>query len=353
MLAAVALAVASCSSDDGAQPTVPSSSTTTPAPATTPITPTTSATSTSTSTTKTTGTTTAPTTVATTTTTVEPECDVDVADAILDSTIELARLEAGGAWSTDSEGIAFDDRTDSAEGFKRMVAYGCTLRLAQRTDSGAERLALIGWNELRHALVIQATDAPSEPYEPAVVFQLFIDQPYGEWLKDQFVWAATMAGGESIIIGTHDASAGLTAKSWQSEIPPFDDLPVTLESEQYGIDVLVDIGARNVSVAEPASYGYPIGSLQLHTPMALIAFAVIGPADSFDPMVPIVPDGETTHHTVDGVTIRLTSGKELGRTDLYETGWSCGDHAWRLYSSNGTPDELLEFTGVLVRSLDC
>ena len=125
----------------------------------------------------------------------EPECDIDAAAAILDSTIELARLEAGGAWSTDSEGIAFDDRTDTAEGFKRMVAYGCTLRLAQRTDSGAERLALIGWNELRHALVIQATDAPSDPYRTDVLFQLFLEQPYGELLENQSVWAATHGRG--------------------------------------------------------------------------------------------------------------------------------------------------------------
>ena len=51
--------------------------------------------------------------------------------------------------------------------------------------------------------------------------------------------------------------------------------------------------------------------------------------------------------------MRLTSGKELDLFDLYETGWSCGDHAWRLYSSYGTPEELLEFTELLVRSLDC
>jgi hypothetical protein len=356
VLVAVALATASCSSHDDARPTVPTTSDTTEtssAPATTTITSTTSEASTSTSPTSTTDTSTVPTTEPPTSTTLEPECDVDAATAILDSTIELARLSPGGPWSGDTDEVAFDERTDSAEGFARMVAYGCTLRLAQRTDSGAERLALIGWNERRHVLVIQATDAPSEPYRTDVLFQLFLEQPYGELLEDQSVWAAAMAGGESIIIGTHDASAGLTAKSWQSEIPPFDDLPVTLESEQYGIDALVEIGARNVSVAEPASYGYPIGTLQFHTPIALIAFAVIGPADSFDPMVPIVPDGTSSYQTIDGVEVRLTTGKELDQFDLYETGWSCGDHAWRLYSSNGTPDELLEFTGVLVRSLDC
>ena len=282
-----------------------------------------------------------------------PGCEVEQAAAILDATVELARLSPGGPWSGDTDGVAFDERTDSAEGFAGMVAYECTLRLAQRTDTGAERLALIGWNELRHVLVIQANDPPTRPYRADVLFQLLLEQTYGEWLEDQFVWAATMVGGESIVIGTRDASTGLTAKSWQSEIPPFEDLPITLESEQFGIDALVTVGARNVSVAEPAPYGYPIGTLQLHTPMSLIAFAVVGPSDFFDPTVPIVPDGETTLHTVDGITIRLTTGRELGRTDLHETGWSCGDHAWRLYSSYGTPDELLEFTEMLVPSLDC
>ena len=84
---------------------------------------------------------------------------------------------------------------------------------------------------------------------------------------------------------------GLTAKAWQSEVPPFEDLPVTLESERYAIDALVAVGARIVSVAEPAPPGSPIGSIQFHTRMALSAFAMVGSADSFDPMVPIVADG--------------------------------------------------------------
>jgi hypothetical protein len=281
-----------------------------------------------------------------------PACDVDRAVTILDSTIESARLAPGGPWSDDTDDVAFSDRTDTAAGFARMVAYDCTLRLVQRTDAGAERLALISWNDLRHVLVIQATDAPSAPYERAIVFQLLLEQPYGEWLEDQFVWAGTMSGGESIIIGTHDASTGLTAKSWQSATPPFEDLPVTIESEQYGIDALVAAGARNVSVAEPAPFGWPIGSLQLHTPLALSAFAGVGPAGSFDPTVPIVADGVTAFDTVDGVEIRLTTGKELG-FDLYEAGWSCNDHEWRLFSSYGTPEELFGFVESLVGAIDC
>ena len=79
--------------------------------------------------------------------------------------------------------------------------------------SNERKLELIAWNDVRHAFVVQATDAPTTPYAPTVVFQLFLEQPYGEWLVDQFVWAATMDGGESIIVGTHDASVALAAKS--------------------------------------------------------------------------------------------------------------------------------------------
>lgn len=280
-------------------------------------------------------------------------CDRRQAEQILDATIALARLVPGGDWTEQTDGVAFDDRTDTAEGFAGMVAYECVLRLAQRSQPGIERLALIGWNDLRHAAVIQATDTPTRPYGTTIRFQLFLEQPYGEWLEDQFVWAATMAGGESIIVATHDASTGLTAKAWQSAVPPFEDLPVTLDAEQYAIDALTAAGARNVSVAEPAAYGSPIGSIQFHTPNALIAFAAVGAVDAFDPMVPIVADGETILHTVDGVEVRVTAGKELGQFDLFEVGFRCGAYAWRLTSGYGTPDELFGFAESLLESLAC
>jgi hypothetical protein len=270
-----------------------------------------------------------------------------------DETIESARLEPGGAWQTGADSAAFGERTNDAAEFGARVAFTCAEQFVQSTANGAERLALVAWNDLRHAAVVQATDAPADPYRSDARFQLFIEQPFGEWLEDQFVWAATMSGGESIVIATHDYSAALTAKSWQSEVPRFEDIPVRLETEQFAIDALRAVGARNVSIAEPTPVGYPISTIQLNTPLALGAFAVIAPAGSFDPMVPIVPDGESTFSIVDGVEIRLTVGKELGQFDLYETGWSCGDHEWRLYAGLGTPREVADFTEMLVRSLDC
>ena len=92
-----------------------------------------------------------PTTEPPTSTTVEPECDVGAAAAILDDRWNSPGSGAGRAWSAETDGVAFDDRTDSAEGFAAMVGYerATAARPAHRT--GDERLALIGWNDLRHA----------------------------------------------------------------------------------------------------------------------------------------------------------------------------------------------------------
>jgi len=196
------------------------------------------------------------------------------------------------------------------------MSYDCGVRLVQGGDT--DRLALVVWNAHRHAFVIQAADAPSTSYGTAIRFQLFIEQPYGEWLQDQEVWAATMAGGESIVVGTSDDSTALTAKSWQSTVPAFDDLPITIESEGYGIEALVTAGARNAAVAEPASYDSTIGTIHFRTPYALTAYAVIGPVDSFDPAVPIGV-GATTASNIVGVDASITAGVEIG-FDLYETG---------------------------------
>ncbi len=276
-----------------------------------------------------------------------------MAAGLLEPTIATARLAPGGAWSDDVPGGAFDERTDTAAEFRRMLGHDCALRLEQRTADGAERLALIAWNDLRHSIVIQATDGPSEPYATTARFQLFIEQPYGEWLVDQDVWAATMSGGETIVVAVHDASIGLTAKSWQAAVPPFEDLPVTLAAERYGIDALRAAGARLVSVAEPAPFGWEIGTIQFHTPSALPALAGVGPTTAFDPMVPIVADAESSTHDVDGVEVRLTTGLELGMFDLHEAGFVCGDFGWHLTSTYGTPDELLDFATALIRSLRC
>lgn len=287
-----------------------------------------------------------------------PECDRVTAVGIVDSTLTLARLAPGTGWAdadigAEADVTSFTERTNTAEEFGARVAYDCALRLSQSTTSGDERLALVAWNGRRHAAVIQATDPPSEPYSPDATFQLFIEQPRGEFMIEQFVWAATMEGGESIVVATEDYSIAITAKSWQSQVPRFEDLPVTLDAEQFAIDALRTVGARNVSVAESTPPGYPIGTVQFNTPFALNAFAVIGSVDAFDPMVPLLPDGDSTFHQVGEVEVRLTTGLELEMFDLFESGWRCGDFSWRIYAGLGSPDEVLEFTELLVRSLTC
>ena len=341
----------------GAPPTAPASTSTTARPATTstptPPTATTVPVATTTSATPPTvppATATTPTTATPPTSEPAPACDRADAIRLLDDALELARLAPGTAWTDDTAGVAFDARTDTAEVWASLQGFDCGLRLAQRTDAGAERLALAAWNDRRDALVIQATDAPTEPYAADAVFQLFIEQPYGEFLTDREVWAATMSGGESIVLAAHDTSIGWAAKSWQAEVPPFEDLPVTLDAERYGIDVLRAAGARNVSVAEPNPAGWDVGSLQLHTPWVLTAFAAVGVADTFDPSVPIVADGDTTFHEVAGVEVRVTTGEELPGIVLHEAGWRCDGHSWRLMSGDGSPAEILEFAGEIIRT---
>lgn len=345
----VALVGASCSPDGTAVPT-------TPAPPSTGTTtgPTTTATSIVTAGTTTTttgpphpdGTSVAPGTTA-------PElCDTSQAETIVDSVATLARLDAGGTWQPGAESEVFGDRTNTAAEYGSRLAYTCAEQMVQHTATGAERLALVAWNDVRHAVVLQATDGPSDAYDTKIRFQLFLEQPDGEWLEDGFVWAATLADGDTIVIATRDYSTGITAKSWQSFVPRFEDLPVTLESERFGIEALTAVGARNVSVAEPAPYDSSIGTIQFNTPIALSAFAVIGPADAYDPMVPIVADGVTTFEQVDGVRVRSTVGMELV-SELHETGWVCADHAWRLYTMFGTVEELQAYARDLVRSLSC
>lgn len=353
---AASLFVVACGGSDGSSASTtsePSPTTTAPESTVASTIPTATPTVAATTTAPSTSTTTPPTTPSPSTTPPAGACDVVTATGLLDATVAMARLAAGGEWTDDAPGGAFDERTDTAAEFGRMTGYDCARRLEQRSSAGAERLALISWNDLRHSIVVQATDAPSEPYAGEARFQLFIEQPDGEWLVDQSVWAATMSGGETIIVAVHDASIGLTAKSWQAAVPPFEDLPVTLAAERYGIDALRAAGARLVSVAEPASFGWEIGAIQFHTPLALAALADVGPTTVFDPMVPIVADGTSSTHEVDDIELRVTTGLELDMFVLHEVGFRCGDFGWRLTSTYGTPGELLDFAATLVRSIGC
>lgn len=136
--------------------------------------------------------------------------------------------------------------------------------------------------------------------------QLFIDQPFGEWLVDQFVWAGSLATGDTVIVGTVDTTFGLTAKSWWSEVPRFDDLEVTNAAERYAIDALIHAGNRNVSVGEPANFGTEIAAVQFVTPLGLHLIATIAPPDWFDAAAPIV-EGEIAVERIAGVDVYVTA----------------------------------------------
>ena len=179
--------LAGCARDSG-ETTTPTSTTERAA-----ITTSTTATPTTTSATVRASTTTSTTVYPTTTVHRMPDdCDVDAMLATVDRDLAAARLVAGGAWSTDTEGVAFDERTEDAESFRARLGLDCTVRAVQRTDTGAERLVLAAWTGDRHAFVVQATDRPTEPYRREQRFELFVEWPYGEWIEDQLFWAGTL-----------------------------------------------------------------------------------------------------------------------------------------------------------------
>jgi hypothetical protein len=336
-VAALLLASAACGEEDSAT----GSTTTDPALTTAPSAPIEASPST--------------TAAAETTTTTSPDLtdDCDAADvlAAVDQRLIEARLAPGGAWSDDTGGVAFDDRTNTADEFGYRMGLDCAVRMTQATESGAERLLLAAWTGERAAFVVQATDAPSVPFENEQRFQLFVEMPYGEWLEDQFVWAATLEGGESVVIGTVDTPIGVAAKSWLSEMPRFEDLEPTLDTERYAIDTLMQAGARNVSVAEPAGYDWEIAAIQFITPLGLHLIATVAADGLFDPAAALV-EGEMTVQSVQGVDVYVTTGAP----DSYavaSVGWVCGEYVWFIDSAWGTVDELVDWATVMIESTGC
>lgn len=361
LLAAVTV---SCGDDDGDSAATASAGTVATSAAPTTSIPTTEAPPTEAPPTTGDGSTTAATTAsATTSTTTEPtyptttehqvpdDCDVEAMYALVDADLAAARLAPGGEWSTDTEGVAFDERTHDAEEFRYRMGLDCLVRAVQRTDAGDERLLLAAWTGVRNAYVVQATDGPSSPYVRQQRFQLFIEWPYGEWIEDQFVWAGEMEGGETVVVGADDAPVAVAAKSWQSEVPRFEDLPVTLDAERYGIDLLLHAGARNVSVAEPPGFGSELSALQMITPLGLHLIPTIGPIGWFDPAAELFP-GEQTVETIEGVDVYVTRGSP----DAYavaSVGWKCDGYVWYIDAVWGTVDELVDWARTMIQTSPC
>lgn len=271
--------------------------------------------------------------------------------AVVDESIAGARLAAGGPWSLDASGAAFDDRTQPGEEFAYRLGLDCPVRATQMTPDGGERLVVGAWTGDRRAWVVQATDGPPTPYSTSVRFELFIDQPGGEWVEEQKVWVGTLDTGETVIVGTNDTSTGLTAKSWLSEVPRFEDLVVTNEAQREAIDVLLAAGARNVSVAEPAGAGVELAAVQFATPDGLLLVATVGTPDWFDPAAELF-DGEQTIEDIGGIDVYVTTGVPESYA-VGSVGWSCGEFVWYIDAVYGTMDELTEWAGRLIDAAGC
>jgi hypothetical protein len=350
-LAVIAVVIlVACSGDDGAVAPV------TPAPPTTGV-PVTEPTTTALPTTEATVpvTTEAPTTTVeeyptTTVHEVPDDCDVDAMLATADDTIAMARLVPGGAWSFDTAGVAFDDRTNDGEEFRDRLGFDCHVRAVQRTPQGAERLLLGAWTGARSGYSIQATDGPSTPYALQQRIELLYEQPRGEWLVNQFIWAGTLDGGETVIVGTHDRGFGAVAKAWQA-LPRWEDIEVSNLTERVVIDALLHAGARNVSPAEPASIGSDLAQVQFVTPQGLPLMVAAALEGWFDPAEGFV-EGDTTLEVIDGTDVWVTRAAP----DSYavaSTAWVCGGYVWFMDSVWGTVEELVEWTALVISSTAC
>lgn len=292
----------------------------------------------------------------TTTTAPERDCDEATAYEIADEAIAAARLAPGGEWSTDTEGSRFVERTRTAEELRSQLALDCGVRAVQTTAGGDERLLLAAWTGDRAAFVVQASDAPSEPYAPEAIVTIVTEDPRGEFLRDdRSLWAARLEGGETLVLGHLDYSLGATAKAWQTAVPPLLDAEPTIEAERYAIETLEAAGQRNVAVAEPAEVGSEAGAVMFVSPTGQILVADVAPEDWIDPMSPRYLGGPSTTSTIAGVDVRVT---EAGPDDLApagaELGWWCGEWGWILQPPlNGTADEMLDVARAVVESAGC
>jgi hypothetical protein len=134
-------------------------------------------------------------------------------------------------------------------------------------------------------------------------------------------------------------------------VPRFEDLPVTLEVERYGIDVLLEAGARNVSVAEPAGEGSELSSVQMITPLGLHLVPVIGSVGWFDPAAELF-SGKQTTETLEVIEVYVTTGAP----DAYavaSVGWECNGYVWYFDSLYGTVAELVDWADTVIVAAGC
>lgn len=287
--------------------------------------------------------------------------DADRVLAVIEDALADARFVSAGPWDPDTADVAFDDRTNSAEMFRELQGLDCGLRMVQRTDEGDERLVVGAWTGERVTFVVQATDAPTEPFVAAAQFDLLIEWAFGEYIHGPIrpgriqmaLWAATLEGGESILVFADDYSQGATAKHWQRGIEPGDeDEWVSLDAERHGIEVLMATGARNVGIAELPELGSEIGYLQAVTPTGQIIEARVAPPGWIDP--------SREWHGRPVETVRLGTvdvyvsepgppdDADILTYDVAHLSFECSGHTWHVITGFGTTEELAEFVATLV-----
>lgn len=345
-VAVVAFVAAGCGDDDGdAAPTTTSTSTTS------------SSTTSSSTTTTTSTTTTSTTTTEPPTTTSEPPGPVcEEADALarLDEAIALARLTPAGPWSADIDDNPFAERTTDPEEYASRLALDCGIVVQDE----AGRLALASWTGPRIAFLIQATDAPTDPYRLDATFTVGIDSTRGEFVDGEArsVWAGTFDSGETFVIGATDFSLGPVAKDWiAGDRDLFEE--ITLDSERHAIAALGEAAMRNIGIAEPPMLGSEEGYVMFTSPAGQILVVDVAPTDWFDPMTPRYFSGETVVETIDGVDVRRTDpaeGDNLGFTIGAEWAWACDSFVWILQPPfNGDAEEMRSTVEAVVATEEC
>ena len=320
-------------------------------------------------TTTTTSTSTTSTTEATTTTQAPepgPECDLDAVLTAVDETLEMVRLAPGGEWTLATDESVFAERTVTVDEYLERLALDCGALAVQTTDDGGERLALVAWTGPRITFVVQATDAPSAPYERSAMFDVVVEWVRGEYFEgpyrpnrdDRTTWATTLEGGESFVVHARDYPAGPVAKDWVAGLEFGEpEEYVSLPSERFGIDALRAVGARNVDVAELPETGSEIGYLSFVTPLGMAGETRVAPLGWIDPTTEWHGRPVSTE-TIAGVEVHVSEAgppddSDILTYDIAHFTFECGDHVWHVITGFGSTGELRDFVTTLILSLDC
>ncbi|MCC5953387.1 MAG: S-layer homology domain-containing protein [Acidimicrobiia bacterium] len=290
------------------------------------------------------------------------ECDAAATLGQIDATVSLARLTPAGTWQVDGPTTAFDGRTSSAEVFRDRLGFDCGLRATQVGAEG-ERHVVAAWTGTRLAAVVQASDAPTAPYAPQALFDLLVEVARGEHLEggtyrnpERTSWAATLAGGESIVVMALDTAMGATAKAWVADVDPGStDHLISLPSEQFGIDTLRAVGARNVGLAELPEIGSEIGTLAAVSPTGQLLEVRVAPLGWIDPTTDWLGTG-TSAQQVAGLEVWVVDGgPDDGPLsfDVAHVSFECGPWVWHVITGYGTTQEVVDFVAVVIGSLAC